>query len=43
MGEVNDGVPRLVDLVKDKIAEEFDDISVSGFGPPWLTSESAET
>jgi hypothetical protein len=31
MGKINDGVPRFVDLVKDKIAEEFDDISVTSF------------
>lgn len=42
MGQVNDRVSCLVYLMEDEITEEFDDISVTGFGPPRLTRKSAQ-
>jgi hypothetical protein len=42
MGQVNDGIPCLIDLMKDEITEEFDNISVASFGPSCFTGESVQ-
>lgn len=39
MGEIDNRIPCLVDLVEDEVTEELDDISVPGFRPPWLAGE----
>jgi len=32
----------LVDLMKDIVSKQFDDISISRFRPPWFKSESEQ-
>lgn len=40
MAHVHHRVTHLVNLVEDEIAEQLDDVTVSGFGPPLFPAET---
>ena len=38
--EIQNGLVHLVDLMEDHVSEEFEDVSISGFGPAGVVVES---